>query len=187
MSWREFVERQNPNIFKLRTPDPRYYPYNDYATQNTRGTSSHPLPSSSSFSYRQPSSSRSRSTTPTPTDTTTVPTDDSHRADVEAAFSFLAEVMQPESTRRITPRGALYHPFLADPSEPEDDELFPHPFGEGVCGKWHFIDPVTEEQSVIVHVEGKEQVRRVVAGEGIAIGNWPCEFHRIETDLESEL
>lgn len=190
MSWREFVEKQNPSIFKPNTPDSRYYPYNDYVTQNTTGTSSHPPPSSSSsYSYGQPGSFRSRSTTPTPTctDTPAPPTAASHRADVEAALSFLAEVMQPESTRRITPRGALYHPFLAEPSEPEDDELFPHPFGEGVCGKWHFMDPVTEEQCVIVHDEGKEQARGVLAGEGIAIGSWPCEFHRKESEFDYEV
>lgn len=190
MSWREFVEKQNPSIFKSHTPDPRYYPYNDYETHNTPSTTSHPLPSSSSsYGHRQPSSSRSRSTTPTPTraNTPALPTAESHRADVEAAFSLLAEVMQPESTRRITPRGALYHPFLADPSEPEDDELFPHQFGEGVCGKWHFVDSVTEDQCVIIHDGGKEQARRVVAGEGIAIGRWPCEFHRKESGFDYEV
>lgn len=86
--------------------------------------------------------------------------------------------MHPESTRRITPRGALYHPFLADPSEPEDDDLFPHPFGDGVCGKWHYVDEGTDEQCVIILDEGEQKGRRVTSGEGIAIGRWPCEFHR---------
>jgi len=100
--------------------------------------------------------------------------------------------MHPESTRRMTPRDALYHPFLADPSEPEDDEFFPHPFGEGVCGDWHHLDEVTEEACVRVNVgvngdgdgEGGGEVRRVMAGEGIAIGRWPCEFHRREYACE---
>lgn len=87
--------------------------------------------------------------------------------------------MQPESTRRITPRGALYHPFLAE--EPEDDEHFPHPFGEGICGDWHFIDDVTEEPCVKVSLDaGDAEVKRLVAGQGIAIGRYPCEFHRAE-------
>lgn len=92
--------------------------------------------------------------------------------------------MEPESHRRITPRGALYHPFLTDPSEPEDDELFPHPSGEGVCQKYHFKDTVTEEHCVLLNIDGQEKVRRLVAGEGIAIGSTPCEFHGREFGLE---
>jgi cell division control protein 7 len=89
----------------------------------------------------------------------------------------------------MTPRGALYHPFLASPNELEDDEFFPHPFGKGICGQWHFKDDVTEEERVKIRVFGEEQlgdnaneeryeVRTVLAGEGIAIGRQPCEFHR---------
>ncbi|KAG1768655.1 kinase-like protein [Suillus occidentalis] len=180
ISWREFVVKQNPNIFKPGTPDPRYYPYNGYDTHSPGGLNYPPPSSSSSYGYRQTSSSRSRSTTPTRASTPAPPTADSHRADVEAGLSLLAEVMHPESTRRITPRGALYHPFLADPSEPEDDDLFPHPFGDGVCGKWHYVDEGTDEQCVIILDEGEQKGRRVMSGEGIAIGRWPCEFHRNE-------
>lgn len=68
-----------------------------------------------------------------------------------------------------------------------DDEWFPHPFGEGVCGEMHFRDDVTEEPFIRVRVtneetmgEGRGEVRKLVAGEGIAIGNWPCEFHKEE-------
>ena len=87
--------------------------------------------------------------------------------------------MQPESTRRITPRGALYHAFLEE--LPEDDEFFPHPFGEGICGEWHFIDTVTEEPCVKVNLgNGKVEVRRLTGGQGLAIGRHPCEFHRAE-------
>ncbi|KAG2115904.1 kinase-like protein [Suillus discolor] len=178
ISWREFVEKQNPNIFKPRTPDPRYYPYNDHETHSPGGLN-HPPPSSSpSYSYGQTRFSRSRSTTPTRANIPAPPTAESHRIEVEAALSLLAEVMHPESTRRITPRGALYHPFLADPSEPEDDDLFPHPFGDGVCGKWHYVDERTDEQYVIILDDEEQKGRRVISGEGIAIGRWPCEFHR---------
>lgn len=115
---------------------------------------------------------------------TPYPTEESHRTDVENAFSLLKQLMEPESHRRITPRGALYHPFLVDHSEPEDDELFPHPAGEGLCQKYHFKDTVTEEHCVLLNSDGQEQVRRLVAGEGIAIGSAPCEFHKREFDLE---
>jgi len=90
----------------------------------------------------------------------------------------------------MTPRAALYHPFLACPDEIGDDHFFPHPFGEGVCGEWHFKDDVTEEARVKVGLfgeplregdgEGGYEVRTLLAGEGIAIGREPCEFHRPE-------
>ncbi len=87
--------------------------------------------------------------------------------------------MQPEAVKRITPRAALAHPFLKDPDEPDDDEFVPHPFGEGVCGDYHFHDEVTEEPCVRVRAaNGKIVVRRVMAGEGVCIGRMPCEFHK---------
>jgi len=69
-----------------------------------------------------------------------------------------------------------------------DDEFVPHPFGEGVCKEWHFRDGVTEQPYVKVVVEEedeagegrKEETLTLVAGEGIAIGRQPCEFHRNE-------
>jgi len=167
ISWREFVERQNPTLREPPTPDPRFYPYSTSST----------IPSSSS-----PTSESMR---------------EQHVADVEAALALLEDVMQPDVTRRITPRGALYHPFLApspssfsggngdvvevDEVELGDDDVFPSPFGEGACAKDHFVDEVTEEPCVWVRDEdGNKVVRRLVAGEGMAIGRWPCEFHRGE-------
>lgn len=61
-----------------------------------------------------------------------------------------------------------------------DDEFVPHPFGEGVCREWHFRDDVTEQPYVKVVVEGEDRqadTLTLVAGEGIAIGRQPCEFH----------
>ncbi|KAG6329119.1 hypothetical protein ID866_9971 [Astraeus odoratus] len=172
MSWREFVERQNPRLRELRLPDNRHYPYN---------TMHRPQPPPSSSTVGQSSGSRS----PSPaTHDIPYPTQESHHEDIENALSLLERLMDPDSTRRITPRGALYHPFLADSSEPEDDDIFPHPFGEGKCRKYHFIDEVTEEPCVLVNVDGEERVRSLVAGEGIAIGKNPCEFHRREFGLD---
>lgn len=167
-------------------PDPRYYPYNMYEAQSTPGRP--PLSSSSVHSSLSPKydgnhSSSGCSSTPTHT-IPPYPTEESHRVDVENAFSLLKQLMEPESHRRITPRGALYHPFLTDPSEAEDDELFPHPCSEGVCQKYHFKDAVTEEHCVLLNIDGQEKVRRLVAGEGIAIGSVPCEFHRRQFGLE---
>jgi len=94
--------------------------------------------------------------------------------------------MHPESTRRLTPRRALAHPFLRDPDGPDDDAFFPHPFGEGVCGELHFIDEETDDLCVRIRVPGQEEmaVRRLVSGEGIAIGRHPCEYHREEDGYE---
>jgi hypothetical protein len=68
-----------------------------------------------------------------------------------------------------------------------DDEFVPHPFGEGVCKEWHFRDDVTEQPYVKVMMaedevgeERREETLTLVAGEGIAIGRQPCEFHRNE-------
>jgi len=178
MSWREFVQKQNEELMQPRTPNPRFYPYNTIPPQPE--INSHlPPPSSSSSGHDRSSPSLSPST---PALTLAPPTPESHAQDLDSAFDLLEGLMHPESTRRMTPRDALYHPFLADPSEPEDDEFFPHPFGEGVCGAWHHLDEVTEEACVRVNVgvngDGKGEVRRVMAGEGVAIGRWPCEFHR---------
>jgi cell division control protein 7 len=103
----------------------------------------------------------------------------------------------------MTPRQALAHPFLRgsssasldgyNPDEDcaDDDEYTPHVFGapESACHEWHFNDPVTEEPAVRVAAQCEcgsgcdpdiqyEEVRHLVAGQGIAIGRQPCEFHR---------
>ncbi len=99
---------------------------------------------------------------------------------MEQVLDLLERLLHPESIKRITPRQALYHPFLRESEDDEgDDGLFPHPFGEGICGEWHFVDPVTEELRVRVRTEdGNTSVIPVRAGEGVAIGNEPCELHR---------
>jgi cell division control protein 7 len=108
-----------------------------------------------------------------------------HETDVEQVLDLLERLLHPESIKRITPRQALYHSFLRDRDGEGDDAHFPHPFGEGVCGEWHFIDTVTEELRVRIQTEGGEtSVIRVMAGEGVAIGNEPCEFHEDEGEGE---
>lgn len=90
--------------------------------------------------------------------------------------------MHPESTRRLTPRDALAHPFLREPGVPvdADDAFAPQPFGGGVCGRWHF--ETEDGQYVRVRVNGLEVERKVAAGEGIAFGRRPCEFHSDEVE-----
>lgn len=86
--------------------------------------------------------------------------------------------MAPEATRRITPKKALAHPFLRDPDAPDDDESAPREWGDGVCSAYHFLDEVGEHCVKVRNMAGKMVVRRLVAGEGICIGNQPCEYHR---------
>ncbi|TFK46935.1 kinase-like protein [Heliocybe sulcata] len=149
ITWRDFVARQNPDLMTPPKPDPHYYPYSSRDTSADNPTSS-----------------------PEPPDQAT------HGADVESALDFLEHVMDPDCTKRFTPRQALYHPFLLEPEKYEDDEYFPHPFGEGVCGEFHMIDEETDELCVRIGTDDGEDVIRVEAGEGIAIGSNPCEFHQ---------
>ncbi|TFY52846.1 hypothetical protein EVJ58_g9783 [Rhodofomes roseus] len=170
MTWREFVERQNPDLRTPPEPDPRFYPHASSSRSHAG-----PPPSSSSPPRYSPSGS-SPAPEPPAVDA------EAYAADVEQALDFVERVMHPESTQRMNPRQALAHPFLHDPDESDDDDFFPHPFGEGVCGDLHFIDEETDELCVRVKVPGENQVvvRRISAGEGTAIGNQPCEFHREE-------
>ena len=111
-----------------------------------------------------------------------------HETDVEQALDLLERLLHPESIKRITPRQALYHPFLHEGGEEEgDDAFFPHPFGGGICGELHIVDTVTEEFRVRIRTEdGNTSVIPVMAGEGMAIGNEPCEFHRGEDFVKLE-
>lgn len=180
MPWREFVQKQNENLMTPHQPDARLYPYNTHQSQDQ--INSHlPPPSSSSGVDR---SSPHRSPSPISPDIPP-PSAEEHAQDIDQAFDLLEGLMHPESTRRMTPRDALYHPFLAEPSEPEDDEFFPHPLGQGVCGDQHFIDEVTEDHRVrITYEDDTTEVRRIAFGEGVAIGKWPCEFHRKDYPCE---
>lgn len=99
------------------------------------------------------------------------------------ALDLLERCMHWDPTARLTAREALYHPFLAG-DEPDDD-LCPHPFGEGSCGDKHYRDEAGDEPCIWVGLgrsarEGRHapMVGKVLAaGEGIAYGDEPCEFH----------
>ncbi|OBZ70482.1 Cell cycle serine/threonine-protein kinase hsk1, partial [Grifola frondosa] len=167
ISWHEFVERQNPDLFVPRKPDPRYYPY----------ATSHPPPSSSSPG----SGLRFSPGLSSPTHPESEPVEvAAHQTDVAHALDLAEKLLHPEATQRMTPRRALAHAFLRERDAPEDDEFVPHLWGGGVCGSLHFLDEETDEYCVQVRVAGQAEmeVRRVMAGEGIAIGSEPCEFHR---------
>ncbi|KAH9899485.1 kinase-like protein [Cubamyces lactineus] len=173
ITWKEFVERQNPSLRVPPEPEPSYYPY---TLPEYRSRTRPPPSSSSGYSPgRSSPSSPVEPRGPSPTQSEA----DRYSAEIDVALDFLEKVMEPESIRRMTPRKALYHPFLREPDAVEDDEFAPAPFGDGICGDLHFIDD-EDELCVKVRVEGRDDwvVRRVQAGEGIAIGKQPCEFHR---------
>ncbi|KAH9854973.1 kinase-like protein [Lenzites betulinus] len=170
ISWQEFVERQNPDLRVPPDPEPSYYPY----TLPSHRARTRPPPSSSSCYSPAPSSpTDARGASPTPMDA------ERYTQEIDVALDFLEKAMEPDSTRRMTPRTALYHPFLREDGAPGDDEFTPHPFGDGPCGDLHFVDDL-DELWVKVRVEGAPEMvmRRVQPGEGIAIGKQPCEFHR---------
>lgn len=195
ISWRSFVERQNPKLYTPPPPDPRFYPYTAVATAGG-ARSAHALPptsSSPSAPSLGASSSLLTSSPPLgPPASSLAPADAAaHRADVEAALDLAERLLEPEATKRWTPRQALHHPFLLEGGGGEDgagdDVWFPHPFGEGVCGALHFKDEVTEEPCVRVRgAGGGWEVQVLSAGEGTAIGSRPCEFHEDEFPAEAE-
>ncbi|KAF8270944.1 kinase-like protein [Lactarius quietus] len=162
--WREFVESLNPKLREPPKSNPRFQPYN-LSDASSGGGSYAPPPSSSSSPGPGTVSCETHSQSP-------FADGQDHERDVEQALDMLERLLHPESIKRITPRQAFE-------DEEGDDALFPHPFGEGICGEWHFVDPVTEELRVRVRTEeGDTSVIPVSAGEGMAIGNEPCELHR---------
>ncbi|KIY51664.1 kinase-like protein [Fistulina hepatica ATCC 64428] len=110
--------------------------------------------------------------------------------EIDHALSLVEALLEPRSVMRLTAAEALRHPFLREPSAPgsskpfvDDDEFFPHPPGQGKCGKYHSRDTVTEEWYAKVWVEGAHGggrwvMKNVSAGECLAIGNMPCQLHR---------
>ncbi|KAJ6621577.1 kinase-like protein [Mycena sp. CBHHK59/15] len=188
-SWNTFVTKQNPDLYTPPKPDPNYYPYTMHRDEVFANVDPlpPPPPASSSSPSRDPSSPSSASSTDTSLKERAALA--AHKRDVELAFGLVQGLLEPESCKRTTPKDALSHPFLLDPDEPGDEELFPHPFGQGVCWKYHFVDEVTEEPGVKVYEPARAGhgvrrlgTKRLAPGQGIAIGKQPCEFHK-DTEL----
>ncbi|KAG5648699.1 hypothetical protein DXG03_000046 [Asterophora parasitica] len=194
ISWREFVERQNPSLYEPREPDLRFYPYNDptydahMAHDRDHEESAHPVPPSSSTTSSPGSLLFPRSSSPAaPSGVISSPSRAAHRREMESALDLVEQLMNPHCCRRMTPKNALAHPFLrgeeGDFDEAaDDDEYVPHTFGQGVCGHLHFIDDVTEEPRVKIPRVcgcgcGEEyvEVLELEAGQGMAVGRQPCD------------
>lgn len=161
ITWREFVERQNPDIV-------------------AQAAATSPPPTSSTFPDSDaPSHKPGSSSTGNPDHNTS---SSSKAADIENAFDLLEKLLHSESVKRITARDALYHPFLYEEGS-EDDDFVPHPPGQGVCGYLHFKDSLTEEHWVREAMKVKGPMKKLSAGEGIPIGKKPCEYHTYVLDL----
>lgn len=203
ISWSEFVVRLSPDIYKPRKPDPKYHPpatspHQTSTLSNPADISdahshspNHPPPTSSS----SPRSFAASRFSPSLDDSegehaldAEIEAETKYRKEMDQALDFVEKIMHPESVRRLTPRQALYHPFLHEGSpdgREGDDEFCPHAHGGGVCGMWHEWDEETEEMVVKVKVrdaEGREEwvQRRVAPGEYVPIGRRPCELHKEE-------
>jgi cell division control protein 7 len=118
--------------------------------------------------------------------TSTDPASTRQVALLKHAVDLLTKCLDPDNVTRITARGALYHPFLARDAEEragqptngimerDDDELFPHPPGQGVCSDLHWRD---QETGAWMAVDFERRERVLQAGEGQAIGYMGCELH----------
>ena len=178
ITWSQFVEKLNPNLMVPRKASPHLYPHckSGETTLVEPPLSSSPH-SSHSSSMIEPARScyRARERSPSPI----VVSDETHKMEMALALDLLTKMLNPDATRRIQPRSALNHPFLSEEAEGVyDDDTFPHPFGGGVCGDLHYYDDDTGDTCVqLPQDDGSVQVKRVLSGEGLAIGNSPCEFH----------
>ena len=248
ITWQNFVERLNPKVWKLRDCDMRFYPHNSKHRDGRHGNSWLGATAGNS------AAPTTVTMTDAPTDNTTTPTKPNndaqtdttyalqrHQREFQIIFNLLEKLLHPESTKRCTPRTALFHPMLAEtaataPLPPlsdawatkilqgklrtGDDAYIPHVSGQGVCGDWHTKDEVTGVECVNVlerclclrggscvenwsedgemEQEKEEEekgwcgryIKQVVElspGEGIAIGDRPCEFHDEDIYVDYEL
>ncbi|KAJ7600295.1 kinase-like protein [Mycena floridula] len=179
ITWEHLVRRQNPDIDKPRAPNPHWFPHCQPNQQQRRLP---PDSSSSPGSYHSDQSMHFPTSSPSTSPEPTISMEEIHKQQVAEALDLVTKLLEPDLLERYTPAKALAHPFLKDQDDPDDENFFPHPFGEGgPCQQLHFRDPVTEAPCVKLRtIENgikEDYVKTVTSGEGIAIGNMPCEFH----------
>ncbi|KIM36088.1 hypothetical protein M413DRAFT_427965 [Hebeloma cylindrosporum] len=207
ISWQEFVERLNPDIWTPRKYDMRFYPHN---TKHRDGRALHAQEAEQRHHLRQLEEQQQHAEK-----YMNPPSVERHSKEMKQAFHLLESILHFESTKRFTPRKALYHPFLEEAGCLEDDSYVPHVPAQGVCSELHEI---LEDGSHQVRVMNRcscrkqgghedddddDEVRRhghgpgaedvddeewcgvmvyediiVEAGQGIAIGDNACEYHR---------
>ncbi|KAF8329818.1 kinase-like domain-containing protein [Cantharellus anzutake] len=116
----------------------------------------------------------------TPSSQTVPETVAKHNHFMKQAIDLLSKCLHWDATARTTAREALYEPFLHSNSKDDldDDQQFPHPPGEGTCSRLHYLDE-HNQHVVMIPVDDTKYITKVLrSGEGIAIGETKCEFHR---------
>lgn len=236
ISWQDFVERLNPKVWELRDCDMRFYPHNSKHRDGRHRSDALGVTATPADDGAAPMKEDTALTTTT--DASAMPTKPAqsdtahalqrHQREFKIIFNLLEKLLHPESTKRCTPKTALFHPMLAEPATTApppplpgawaakirrgkmrvgDDACVPHVPGGGVCGDWHCKDDDTGIDCVRIlkkclclrggscvgsesengsDCDGSEErwcgkyKREIVelsSGEGIAIGDRPCEFH----------
>ena len=231
ITWQDFVERLNPKVWELRDCDMRFYPHNSkHRDGRHRSDALGTTVSDGAVPVKQ--DTVNASTMPTNPDAD-AQSDNAHalqrhQREFKIIFNLLEKLLHPESTKRCTPKTALFHPMLAEPittapppplpgawaakirrgkMRAGDDAYVPHVPGGGVCGDWHCKDDETGVDCVRIlkkclclrggscfdsesengsECDGleerwcgkyKREIVELSSGEGIAVGDRPCEFH----------
>ncbi|KAG9127830.1 hypothetical protein FRC07_008473, partial [Ceratobasidium sp. 392] len=123
-----------------------------------------------------------------------------HKALVDEALHLLEQCLALDATKRITARAALHHPFLSlKPVKPQgasvpllsgeeygkdmpsDDDLAPHPPGQGSCAPLHWLDATEEGGSGqmwgVQLRRGNTELVRADDPKARCVGRNPCAYH----------
>ncbi|KAG8735217.1 hypothetical protein FRC10_010876 [Ceratobasidium sp. 414] len=121
-----------------------------------------------------------------------------HKALIDEALNLLEQCLALDATKRITAQAALHHPFLSlKPVKPQgaliplqsgeqaigmlsDDELAPHPPGQGSCAALHWLDATEESAGHMWGVQlrgGNTQLVRADDPKARCVGRKPCQYH----------
>lgn len=158
MTWREFVEKNNPGLFNITSP-----PGSPSGSPRTS-----PIPSDADHDLELAIDLLEKLLIP----------ESIHRITARDALyhPFLAE-FDVDAAAVNTEKDRL---GVCESAKLGDDSFFPHPIGEGCCASYHDIDEETGEHTVHIPPVGAQkrgEMRIVQPGQGMAIGFRACEFH----------
>jgi cell division control protein 7 len=133
-----------------------------------------------------------------------IPADDPirkrHKAFMDEALNLLERCLDLDSTKRITARKALHHPFLSlkpvapqgskdslfpdsrskkDAEMPSDDDLAPCPPGQGACSDLHWADEASEDGQMwgVQLRGGGTKIVHANDPDARCVGRKPCRYH----------
>ena len=156
MTWREFVEKNNPNIFDIPSPSSSPPSSHSKSIDRTSDPDSYMRDLELSFDLLEKLLIPESILRITARDALYHPF---LTGNASSTYSSSSEATSSSET------------------DLGDDAFFPHPVGEGRCGHYHWVDEVTEEHRVRIPTPHGDLVRLLESGEGIPIGTQPCEFH----------